>query len=356
MAWDTDLTPIFNHEFRGLRNRLLLSYFLVTSAILGVFATAIYFLVYHDRNQQLDTHLRHVAASASRTFEIIQHEYGELTTDNKYKGYVSLEVDGTPPPITLSQLMGKYRVKSALEATASSLTASHQRLEWYDVWQRLMIYEGRLFLETTLPKDIPQNGIFIQKGNIRSFTQPVFSSSTTNETRIIGYVRVAESTFPLEMELHQLRWSLIIGVFIVSVLTGVGGIWLTHESLKPVVQSFNQLRQFTSDASHELRNPLTAIRASIAVMQTHPERVHPADWEKLTSIATASAQMSRLVDDLLLLARMDWQAPNRVGWRNIPLDELLEDLLSLYSDQAMQSQISLKSQLVSNLEVNGDAS
>ncbi len=160
----------------------------------------------------------------------------------------------------------------------------------------------------------------------------------------------------LNAELRRFQQGLIAGVAIVSGLVTAGGFWLTHESLKPILRSFEQLKQFTSDASHELRSPLTAIRASIAVMQSHPERVHPADVEKLKAIASASAQMSQLVDDLLLLARMDRQVPDRAAWRHIALDEILEDLVDLYSDRAEETNISLKSQLIPNLEVYADPS
>lgn len=355
MAWDTDSTPISNHRFRNLRNRLLFFYFLTIAAILGTFSAAVYLLVARDRNQQLNTHLYQVTAASAGILESILHEYEELTTEDKYKGYVPIGADGMPVPITLSHLMGKYRAESASQITVSPLTASHQGVEWYNAQGRLMVREGGLFLQTSLPSTIPQHGIWMQSGDIRSFTKPVYAVSRTHTAQILGYVRVTESTVTLAAELHRLQWSLIIGVVTVSGLAALGGIWLTRESLRPVVQSFNQLKQFTSDASHELRNPLTAIRASIAVMQSHPERVHPADVEKLAAIATASAQMSRLVDDLLLLARLDRQAPDQSGWRRIALDELLEDLVELYHDRAEQAQISLKSQLIPGVEVNGDA-
>jgi len=57
----------------------------------------------------------------------------------------------------------------------------------------------------------------------------------------------------------------------------IGGTWLTQQSLKPIEQSFQRLKQFTADASHELRSPLTTINTAIEVMQSHPERIHPKD-------------------------------------------------------------------------------
>lgn len=44
----------------------------------------------------------------------------------------------------------------------------------------------------------------------------------------------------------------------------------------------------------------------IAVIQSHPERVYPADVEKLKPIASASDQMSQRVEDLLLLDGLAW--------------------------------------------------
>ncbi|MBW4660380.1 MAG: HAMP domain-containing histidine kinase [Drouetiella hepatica Uher 2000/2452] len=356
MVWDIDSTLISNGRFSRLRNRLLLSYLLVIATILGTFSAAVYILVAHDRNQQLDEHLRQVAESSAGTLEIIEHEYGELTTEEKYKGYVPTQADGTPLPITLAELMSKYEGSSSLKAPSEPLPLTQQGIEWYDKQRRLMVREGGLFLQTVLPTNIPAKGVLVQRGNIRSFVQPAYSASTPDTRQILGYVRATESTVTLDTELRRLQWGLIVGVVTVAGLAALGGVWLAQESLKPIVQSFDQLKQFTADASHELRNPLTAIRASIAVMQDHPERVHAADAEKLDSIAIASAQMSQLVDDLLLLARMDRQAPDRQAWRRIVLDEILEDLVDLYSDRADQAQITLKSQLISNVEVNGDAS
>jgi two-component system, OmpR family, manganese sensing sensor histidine kinase len=137
----------------------------------------------------------------------------------------------------------------------------------------------------------------------------------------------SESTTVLEAELHRLRWGLGLGGVVALGLTAIGGVWLTQESLKPVVQNLEQLKQFTADASHELRSPLTAVQASVAVMQTHPERVHPSDVKKLDAIASASKQMSCLVEDLLLLARIDSQQTNCWEWIPIAIDEILEALL-----------------------------
>src|ERR1700730_9597113 len=64
-------------------------------------------------------------------------------------------------------------------------------------------------------------------------------------------------------------------------------------------------RRFVADASHELRTPLTTIRSNAGLLLRRPD-IAPADREAaLRDIASESERMSRLVHDLLILARAD---------------------------------------------------
>jgi two-component system OmpR family sensor kinase len=63
-------------------------------------------------------------------------------------------------------------------------------------------------------------------------------------------------------------------------------------------------RRFVADASHELRTPLTALRGNAE----HIAR-HGADSEALADLAVGAERLSRLIDDLLVLAREDAAAP-----------------------------------------------
>lgn len=77
-----------------------------------------------------------------------------------------------------------------------------------------------------------------------------------------------------------------------------------EQSLEARQRSEQQVRQFVADASHELRTPLATIRGYSTLATAHPD-----DLETLrTSLAKVSAEsqrMSSLVEDLLLLARLD---------------------------------------------------
>ena len=70
-------------------------------------------------------------------------------------------------------------------------------------------------------------------------------------------------------------------------------------------RSEQQVRQFVADASHELRTPLTTIRGYTELAQQRPEAVPTA----LGKVEEESLRMTALVEDLLLLARLDQGRP-----------------------------------------------
>ena len=105
-----------------------------------------------------------------------------------------------------------------------------------------------------------------------------------------------------------------------------------------------------------MRSPLTAIKTSVDVILKHPERIHPKDAKKLAAIASATAQMTYLAEDLLLLARTDAGATTRAReWIPIPLNKVLQDLVELYEPSALAKGITLKSNLLADVSVVGDA-
>jgi two-component system, OmpR family, sensor kinase len=80
-------------------------------------------------------------------------------------------------------------------------------------------------------------------------------------------------------------------------------------TLSDLRRSQGTLRQFVSDASHELRTPLAAVSAYAELFERGANR-HPDDLSRvMAGIRAETARMGELVDDLLLLARMDEGRP-----------------------------------------------
>jgi two-component system OmpR family sensor kinase len=70
-----------------------------------------------------------------------------------------------------------------------------------------------------------------------------------------------------------------------------------------------RVRQFVADASHELRTPLAAIRGYAELTRRTGQRVPPDVAHALARVESEAARMTTLVDDLLLLARLDSGRP-----------------------------------------------
>jgi len=68
-------------------------------------------------------------------------------------------------------------------------------------------------------------------------------------------------------------------------------------------RAFERQREFVADASHELRTPLTSVQANLELLQTSLE--DPENRHAVESALGSTRRMSRLVSDLLLLARAD---------------------------------------------------
>jgi two-component system OmpR family sensor kinase len=89
--------------------------------------------------------------------------------------------------------------------------------------------------------------------------------------------------------------------------------------------SEQKLRRFVADASHELRTPLAAVRA-YAELYGRGAAERPADLERsMAGISRESERMSLLVDDLLLLARLDEGRP--LAQERVRLDEVVREAI-----------------------------
>ncbi|MEQ4717442.1 HAMP domain-containing sensor histidine kinase [Nonomuraea sp. B19D2] len=107
-------------------------------------------------------------------------------------------------------------------------------------------------------------------------------------------------------------------------------------------RSEDRMRQFVGDASHELRTPLTSIRGFAEYARQNPG-ADPA--ELMQRVEKAAGRMSLLVDDLLLLARVDQQRPLKMR----PVD-----MLALAADAVQDARILAPDRII-KLDVVGGA-
>lgn len=126
-----------------------------------------------------------------------------------------------------------------------------------------------------------------------------------------------------------------------------------NEMLDRIEIQFRQIQQFTADAAHELRTPLAALRGSAEVALSRPRSA-----EELRKVVEDSieyyAQLARLTDDLLLLARAD-AGHLHLHRERVRLDQAVCDVVDLFSAAAHEKGIRLRVDRVEPVLVDADA-
>lgn len=110
-----------------------------------------------------------------------------------------------------------------------------------------------------------------------------------------------------------------------AVLLGAGSWWVAGRSLRPAQQAWERQQSFVANASHELRTPLAIVRASTEVALRGLPTRDTDRHELLNDVLQECDHMSALVEDLLLLSRLD-AGRLQLEQAKIPLSELLADV------------------------------
>lgn len=143
---------------------------------------------------------------------------------------------------------------------------------------------------------------------------------------------------------------------LISILACLGGIllaWLiaslaSRRAIAPIIRNMEQQKQFITNASHELKTPLTVISANMDLLQMEdPEN----QW--VTSTQKQAAQMRRLVDELVYLSRMEEEnAP--LTMEDLPLSALLQEAAEPFLAMAEYQGKSMAVDAKDGLTLRGD--
>ncbi len=165
-------------------------------------------------------------------------------------------------------------------------------------------------------------------------------------------VFVGRSLDARDRQLEALAGVLFLGGVAGLALAAAGGYVIAGRTLAPIRAALETQRRFVSDASHELRTPVAVVRANAEVLLRHPGQDIDENIDQVAAIADEAEHMSRLVTDLLTLARADEQRLELVR-EAFELDELLASVVRDMAPVAEARGVELVSQL-SPVTVDGD--
>jgi signal transduction histidine kinase len=176
---------------------------------------------------------------------------------------------------------------------------------------------------------------------VRVYTAPI-----EDDDKIVGFIQVAQSLARVQDTLRRLLTTLLVSVPLLVIVAGLSGYFLAARALAPIDQitrtahsisvndlsarlnlpatddevgrlavtfdtmlarlqkAFQHERQFTADAAHELRTPLSAMQAILGMIRE--KRRAPEEYEQaLADLAEEADRLRTLTEDLFLLSRSD---------------------------------------------------
>jgi len=319
----------------SIKFRFTIWYLVVLAVLLTALSAGVYFYLSRSLYQSLDDSLElrsNEICSVPPILESIwqgefQEELGEIVMLYFYTGNQLVEV--SPPGMSIS--LSHEFIYRAINGRSSFTTIEAAE------------GEGLRLLAVPIHLGIP---------GLPLSTQP-------------GALIIGRSTKQIDQALHGLVRTLVIAVPLALAVAAGGGIFLARRALKPVdkiaqtaqeieendlsqrinvntkdelgrlaatlnemigrlERAFQHQKQFTSDASHELRAPLAVIEAesSLALQKERP----PSDYrQSLETISQEAKQMSSLIEQLLTLARAD-AGKEQWNFKEVNLGKLINNL------------------------------
>ncbi len=356
--------------FRGLRLRMTFLYLLVAASFIGLMIAGTQRMVASYFQETTDLALRYRMAQEFRQLGLPLPPELDAAAES-WSEQRGSAAQPTPIPPLLSGRGERDREEEADEGGVTTPLAGHESGE--------EAYDGDLAAIYTLSLDRAGNQQAISPAgasNLAPDTSAVSSalvnghdlrtieSEGGTQVRLLTYsvddganrpalLQLGRPLSDQQRVLNQLKLAMgILGGGILLVMSG-GGWWLAGRSIAPAEQAWARQQTFIANAGHELRTPLTLLRANAEVALRQTPQGDPRQT-KLEDVLAESDHMAKLVDDLLLLSRLDSSA---VAFEISEVDarEMLEDLRRQTDALAAKHAVSLTLDSCPHLNLRADA-
>jgi two-component system, OmpR family, sensor histidine kinase CiaH len=191
--------------------------------------------------------------------------------------------------------------------------------------------------------------VTIEGSQVRVYSLPVLRSD-----RIVALVQVVRSRYFVDSAVSRIALIALIAGSLGVVTSGGAGYWLAGRTLRPIALALERQRNFAADASHELRSPLTVMLTNAELLTLHPERSLADYHDVVTDIIAETERLSRLVSDLLTLARAD-QGQIESARARVSLTDVAQTVVRRFAPLAASKGLALNEEIQTGLVVEGDS-
>jgi OmpR-family two-component system manganese-sensing sensor histidine kinase len=307
--------------FQATRRRLAIWYTAVTAVLLMLFASGVYLYVRSTLVERIDDTLNHVVEVVERALVI--------------------------EPVNFEQGEFRINVEASFRENADTVETvedDHIDLEWFNATGEL------LWSTLSEPLNIPIHPNRTGETVRVHRKTPILLRQVTERVEIgrqvLGYLRVSHPWFEVTKPSRQLIFDLALGTGLMVLSVAASGWFLSGKAMEPVRESYQRLKQFTADASHELRSPITLIQTNVQVALSDLDSIHSDGaivshyQQQLKLVEKLTQRLGKLVNDLLFLARQD-SGVSKVNFSSCPVDALLMEVIEEQQLLAIDKNITL---------------
>lgn len=147
--------------------------------------------------------------------------------------------------------------------------------------------------------------VFENKNERGSITYENFDLRYIKVPKSYGFIVVFVDKSPDNEVLHRLVIISLTICIISLVLVFIISLFLANISLRPIINAWQKQQAFVADASHELRTPLAVITTNLDIVLGNSSETIESQGKWLGNIKLETTRMTKLIEDLLFLARSD---------------------------------------------------
>ncbi|HYE12288.1 MAG TPA: ATP-binding protein [Patescibacteria group bacterium] len=155
--------------------------------------------------------------------------------------------------------------------------------------------------------------------------------------------------------LKSLRFNLIMVALIGLALVCLGSLFMAGKAVKPIKAAWEKQKNFVADASHELRTPLSVIQTNLELVMENKTDTVESQMNWLENIYLENKHMTKLVSDLLLLARAD-SDQKLLEMKNFCLSKAVQDAATPFVPMAKETNVKIDFFINPDVNYFGDES
>ena len=200
---------------------------------------------------------------------------------------------------------------------------------------------------TSLADAMPEDLGILKELNLRCLRGPTGPDGTTRYV----FADIYQEQYALRSQVFH---SAVIGVLSLAAFFAFS-ILLSRWITRPIDQAWKMEQQFVSDASHELKTPLTVILSNISLLKQSPHIQDGNDRLRIDHIHSEAGRMKQLTEGLLQLARSDYQGqPAASSLTPVDFSYLAESCISTFEPLAFEMGKSISGAIEPDITVKGD--